>query len=49
MAQDGAQVKTSTPQELLRHVETEQDRWRKVLNSMGITAQPSTTADAGIS
>ena len=49
MAQDGAHVKTSTPQALLRHLETEQDRWHKVLTSTGITAQPSTLADAGIS
>ena len=49
MAQDGAQVKTSTPQELLRHVETEQDRWRKILASTGISALPSSIADAGIS
>ncbi len=49
MAQDGAQVKTSTPQELLRHVETEQDRWCKILASTGISALPVSIADAGIS
>ena len=49
MAQDGAHVKTSTPQALLQHLETEQVRWHKVLTTTGITAQPSTLADAGIS
>jgi tripartite-type tricarboxylate transporter receptor subunit TctC len=38
MAQDGAQVKTSTPQQLSRHVQLELLRWRKVIASTGLSS-----------
>jgi tripartite-type tricarboxylate transporter receptor subunit TctC len=38
MAQDGAQVKTSTPQQLSRHVHAELQRWRKVIDSTGLSS-----------
>ena len=39
MSQDGAQVKTSTPQQLSRHVQSEILRWRKVIASTGLSSQ----------
>jgi tripartite-type tricarboxylate transporter receptor subunit TctC len=47
MAQDGAQVKPGTPQQLSRHVQTEIQRWRKVIASTGLsTHRQVETAEA---
>ncbi len=36
MEQDGAQVQTSTPEQLLRHVRTELDRWQGLVRATGL-------------
>ncbi len=36
MEQDGAQVQTSTPEQLLRHVRTELDRWQGLVRTTGL-------------
>lgn len=36
MEQDGAQVKTSTPEQLLRHVKTELERWQVLVRATGL-------------
>ncbi|NBQ07744.1 MAG: tripartite tricarboxylate transporter substrate binding protein, partial [Betaproteobacteria bacterium] len=47
MAQDGAQVKPGTPQQLSRHVQTEIQRWRKVIASTGLSTHSQVeTAEA---
>ena len=44
MAQDGAQVKTSTPQQLSRHVHSEIQRWRQVVSHTGLLANQAAEA-----
>ena len=47
MAQDGAQVKPGTPQQLSRHVQTEIQRWRKVIASTDLSTHSQVeTAEA---
>jgi tripartite-type tricarboxylate transporter receptor subunit TctC len=36
MEQDGAQVQTSTPEQLLRHVRTELERWQGLVRTTGL-------------